>query len=68
MGIRPGITISIQDTDDNFWAQEIIMYDGRFREEISLEQLYQLFKERYEEETGVEDDEDDESTESEGAV
>jgi hypothetical protein len=71
MSIRPGITISIQDTDEVFWEQEITLGEGRLAEEITLENLYQLFKERMEAEQGVEDEPEeteDEGAEPEGAV
>ena len=70
-----GITISIKDTDDVFWEQEITVGEGRFKEEITIEALYQLFKERMEtEEQGVVDDEEEytrkigKDAEPEGAV
>jgi hypothetical protein len=66
MRIRPGITISIQDVGESFWEQELTLDMGFFSEEITLEQLYQLFKERLK---GEDDDtEEEEDTESEGAV
>lgn len=72
MSIRPGITISIQDVDEDFWEQEIQLGRGMFMDEITIEQLYQLFKERYEaegEEDESEESEDtEEDTEPEGAV
>ena len=64
MSIRPGITISIQDVDEDFWEQEINLGRGMFIDDISIEQLYQLFKERYEEEQGVEDESEEEDTKS----
>ena len=67
MSIRPGITISIQDVDETFWEQEITLGVGRFSEEITIEQLYVLFKERMEAE-GVEDESEEEDTKPEGAV
>ena len=63
MSIRPGITISIQDTDDAFWEQEINLGRGLFMDEITIEQLYQLFKERLEAE-GVDNEEEEGNTKS----
>jgi hypothetical protein len=74
MSIRPGITISIQDVDESFWEETITYGEGRFAEEITLENLYQLFKERLEQEGGSDDEEDEggdteeEGDESDGAV
>ena len=64
MSIRPGITISIQDVDEDFWEQEINLGRGLFMDDISIEQLYQLFKERYEEEQGVANESEEEDTKS----
>ena len=61
MGIRPGVTISIQDVDDDFWEQEVQLGRGMFMDEITIEQLYQLFRERLK---GEDDESEEEDTKS----
>ena len=61
MGIRPGVTISIQDVDDDFWEQEVQLGRGMFMDEITIEQLYQLFRERLKGEDNESEEEDTKS-------